>query len=110
MMRSGRPLFFDLASAFLHRLLPALTDEQYPHLGKVDLRGFRIIREGETRLRQGPDPDLTWQYIRACPFVDEEFIKAANLDYRSSFRGYDYYISGMDQAEMDELERSFQRS
>jgi hypothetical protein len=47
--------------------------------------------------------DLTWQYIRDCPFVDEDFTKTDNTDCRQAFSGYDIYLS---LAELDELEHS----
>ncbi|KAF3068899.1 hypothetical protein GL218_08188 [Daldinia childiae] len=105
-----RPFCFDLTSAFLHRILAVLTEEQFPHLTRVDLEGFRIIRSGTSRLARPPSLDLTWQYIRDCPFVDEGFTKTANVDYRQPFSGYDYYLSEMDQDKLDELEEILERS
>lgn len=75
-----------MASILLHHLLPALTEESYPLLTQVDLEGFRVIQTGGSSWSS--HHDLTWQYIRACPFVDEEFIKKANIDYRQPFVGY----------------------
>lgn len=105
------PLCFDLTSAFLHILLPALTEGPFPQLTQVHLEGFRIINSHCSRLTRRPDPDLTWQYIRACPFVDEEFTKIANVDYRRAFLGYDYYLpSNVEQGQLHELEAILERS
>lgn len=106
----GKRLGYDFVTAFLHQLLPALTDEAYPNLTTVELKGFRSVRDGRSRLRDPPSPDLTWQYIRACPFVDEEFTKVANLDYRKPFTGYDYYLVDKSQEELDELQAVLSRS
>ncbi|KAI1373271.1 hypothetical protein F4677DRAFT_448601 [Hypoxylon crocopeplum] len=105
-----RPLCFDLTSAFLHRLLAALTEERFPQLAQVDLEGFRSIRNGTSQLATPPNPDLTWEYIRDCPFVDEGFTKTANVDYRHPFAGYDYYLPKMDQDELHELEEILESS
>lgn len=105
-----RPLRFDLTSAFLHHLLPALTEDHFPHLTEVDLKGFRILQISSSRLARPPNPELTWQYIRACPFIDEEFVRTANLDYRQPFLGYDYYLPKMKQEEIDEMEKMLERS
>lgn len=105
-----RPLCFDLTSAFLHHLLAALIEEQFPHLTRVNLEGFRIIRSGTSRPARPPDPDLTWQYIRDCPFVDERFLEAANIDFRQPFLGYDFYLLNMDQNELEELEEILETS
>ncbi|KAI1662943.1 hypothetical protein F4813DRAFT_14904 [Daldinia decipiens] len=105
-----RPFCFDLTSAFLHRLLAVLTEERFPHLTQVDLEGFRIIRNGTSRLARPPNPDLTWQCIRDCPFIDEGFTKTANVDYRQPFSGYDYYLPETDQDKLDELEEILERS
>lgn len=101
---------FDLASALLHRLLPALTENVYPRLRKVDLKGFRILRMSESRLSSPPDEELTWQYIRDCPFIEEDFTLEENLDYREPFLGYDYYLPKMDQEGLDELEELLRNS
>lgn len=105
-----RPLCFDLTSALLHRLLPVLTEERFPHLTRVDLEGFRIIQNGISRQARPPNPDLTWQYIRDCPFVDKTFTRMANVDYRQPFPGYNYYLLEMDQDELDVLEEILERS
>lgn len=87
-----RPMCFDLSSALLHRVLPALTEERFLQLSRVDLEGFRTVRRDKSGLARPPNPDLTWQYIRECPFVDEEFTLTANDDYRAPFTGYFYYV------------------
>ncbi|XXH01314.1 Histone chaperone asf1 [Hypoxylon texense] len=104
-----RPLYFDLTSAFLHRLLPALTEERFPRLTQVNLKGFRIIRDGTSLLAVPPDPDLTWEFIRNCPFVEEGFTETANVDYRQPFSGYDYYPD-MDKDKIDELDAIMEES
>lgn len=86
----NRSVCFDLTSAFLHRLLPALTEERFPHLAEVDLVGFDIIRNGTSQVAVPPDPGLTWEYIRNCPFVDESFTENVNIDESQPFTGYDY--------------------
>lgn len=105
-----RPFCFDLTSAFLQRLLAVLTEEIFPHLIRVNLEGFRNIRNGTSRLARPPNPDVTWQYIRNCPFVDEGFTKTANVDYRRPFSGYDYYLSKLEQDEVDKLEEILESS
>lgn len=57
-----------------------------------------------------PYTGLIWQYIRDCPFIDEEFMETANLDYRPRFDGYDYYLPKMDQDKLDELVEILKRS
>jgi hypothetical protein len=101
---------FDLTSAFLHHLLAALTEERFPHLIRVELEGFRVIRNDTYHRVSHPHPDLTWQYIRDCPFVDESFTETANIDYRDPFLGYDYYLPKMDQGKLNELEEILERS
>ncbi|KAI0465557.1 hypothetical protein F4859DRAFT_528341 [Xylaria cf. heliscus] len=105
-----RPLCFDRTSAFLHCLLAGLTEERFPHLTQVNLEGFRCILNGTSQLSRPPDNNLTWQYIHSCPFIDEEFTKTANIDYRQPFSGYDYYLPKMDQEKLDELEEILERS
>jgi hypothetical protein len=103
-------LGFDLTSAFLHRLLEALTEEQFPHLMLVDLEGFHGIRNGTSQLDRPPNPDLTWKYIRNFPFFDERFTEMANIDFRQPFSGYDYYLPKMHQEKVDELVEILERS
>ncbi|CAH0045984.1 unnamed protein product [Clonostachys solani] len=98
-----QPMCFDLTSYFLRRLLAVLNEESFPHLTQVDLRGFRVIRTGIPGRPVDRSTDLTWQYIRDCPFVDEDFTKTDNTDCRQAFSGYDIYLSS---AELDELEQS----
>lgn len=105
-----RPVCFDLTSAFLHRLLPALAEEQFPHLTRVDLEGFRITRNGTSRLVRPPNHERTWQYIRDCPFVDEEFAKTANVNYLEPFPGYDYALYDMDGAERERIRQTLEAS
>ena len=106
----GRPIAFDLTSAFLHQVLPALTEQEYPLLQKVDMEGFRILHGGKSRVIRAPNPDLTWQYIRDCPYVDEEMTRIPNLDYRDPFKGYDYDLPEAYQDRMDELEEVLRNS
>lgn len=106
----GRPLAFDLTSAFLHQVLPALTEHEYPLLQKVDMKGFRILHGGKSRIIRPPNPDLTWQYIRDCPYVDEDVTRTPNLDYRDPFTGYDYELPEAYQDRMDELEEVLRNS
>ncbi|KAI0441111.1 hypothetical protein F4803DRAFT_576850 [Xylaria telfairii] len=105
-----RPMCFDRTSAFLHRLLAVLTEEQFPNLTRVNLEGFRCIRNGTSRMAGPSDPELIWQRIRDCPFVDEGLVETANVDYRLPFDGYDYDLPKMDQDKFDELEKILERS
>ncbi|CAH0042845.1 unnamed protein product [Clonostachys rhizophaga] len=98
-----QPMCFDLTSSFLRLLLTALNGESFPHLTQVDLKGFRIIQTGAPGRPVDRSTDLTWQYIRDCPFVDEDFTKTDNTDCRQAFSGYDIYLSLED---LDELEQS----
>ncbi|KAK8087397.1 hypothetical protein PG994_002371 [Apiospora phragmitis] len=89
---------------FIHRLLATLTQERYPHLARIHLKGFRILRNDprgpehssphtSTTLSNTttiPDPELTQQCIRDCPWVDEGFMETSNVDRRTTFLGYDY--------------------
>ncbi|VUC25924.1 unnamed protein product [Clonostachys rosea] len=98
-----QPMCFDLASSFLRRLLAVLNEENFQHLTQVDLKGFRIVRTGASGRPVDRSTDLTWQYIRDCPFVDEEFTKTDNTDCRQAFSGYDIYIP---LEELNEMEQS----
>ncbi|KAI0517997.1 hypothetical protein F5B22DRAFT_601353 [Xylaria bambusicola] len=102
-----RPMCFDLTSAFLHRLLAVLTEEQFPHLTRVELVGFRILRTGSS---SRANPELTWQYIRNCPFVDEEFLEIANISCRYPFCGHDYDLPKMGQNKFDALKEILRAS
>ncbi|CAG9983616.1 unnamed protein product [Clonostachys byssicola] len=98
-----QPMCFDLTSSFLRHLLEVLNEESFPQLTRVDLKGFRIIRTGVAGRPVDRSTDLTWQYIRDCPFVDEDFTYTDNTDCRHAFSGYDIYHS---LEELDELEQS----
>ncbi|KAI0968949.1 hypothetical protein F4678DRAFT_442039 [Xylaria arbuscula] len=100
-----RPLRFDQTLAFLRRLLKALAEEQFPHLTRVDLKGFRILLY--TTSRQA-DLDFILQKIREYPFVDEEFLKTANVDFRPTFTGYD--VPRLSEGELNLLEEVLERS
>ncbi|KAK7211950.1 hypothetical protein V2G26_019128 [Clonostachys chloroleuca] len=98
-----QPMCFDLTSSFLRRLLAVLNEESFPYLSRVDLKGFRIIQTGASGRPVDRSTDLTWQYIRDCPFVDEDFTKTDNTDCRQAFSGYGIYLS---LEELDKLEQS----
>ncbi|KAI1355580.1 hypothetical protein F5Y01DRAFT_310466 [Xylaria sp. FL0043] len=101
-----RPWHFHQASAFLHRLLPALTEERFPHLTRVDLKGFRILLVATV---SGENHDRTLRCIRDCPFVDEGLMKIANLDCRYPFDGYLVSMHGCEEME-EEMRRNLNTS
>ncbi|KAI0429679.1 hypothetical protein F5Y09DRAFT_309767 [Xylaria sp. FL1042] len=104
--RLWRPLCLHQTLAFLHRLLAALTEEQFLYLTRVDLKGFRILL---TPAFQGEYHERTLQYIRDCPFVDEGFMETANLNCRHSFGGHDVMVNRSED-ELNELEKILEES
>lgn len=78
-------------------------------MSRVKFAGFRIARTGAPGLIRPPDIEVTRQYVRDCPFVDESCLETANVDYREPFLGHDYYLD-LGQAEINGLEEALQRS
>ncbi|KAJ3573062.1 hypothetical protein NPX13_g4835 [Xylaria arbuscula] len=102
-----RWLTSDISANFLHSVLAALTEEQYPRLTQVEFVGFRILKTGTS---QRIPPNLTREYIRDCPFVDDALMENANLDCRRGFGGHDHNLPNMDQHELDRLTEILRRS
>lgn len=98
-------LSFHLASAFLKRVLPVLTDNKFPRLNSVDMKGFRVLKPEEPKGSVAAAALLTtWDYINRCPFVNSSIVDAEHVDYYTTFDGYDCLFHELKGEELYEAE------
>lgn len=101
---------YRLTRDFFHRLALVVNMERFPHLTRVELRGFGILEHGASGLQRPPDFEATRELLRGCLFVDKDLVKVPNIDYRSAFTGYAYSLPDMEQARIDELKAILRES
>lgn len=103
-------LSFDLASAFLQRLLPVLIEFEFPRLKRVDLTGFRILKTDRSGLTSPPDSPVTWELLDRCPFVNRTIAETENIDYYQTWTGYDALHIVYEEQELMEATEILRRS